>query len=111
MTIVVILANQAYGWDLHEWDLPASIIPGANKIAFVAKLMFTFAATFTRLSLICFYYRLVKDSGLTWFNWVLHISVAWTVAVGISFVCETIWLCVYVYLRTRSGSLLKRDIH
>lgn len=27
-----------------------------NLIAFVAKLMFTFASTFTRTSLICFYY-------------------------------------------------------
>jgi len=26
--------------------------------------MFSLAATFTRMSLICFYYRLVKDSGL-----------------------------------------------
>ena len=94
MTIVVILANQAYGWNLHEWDMSATIIPGANKIAFVAKLMFTLAATFTRLSLICFYYRLVKDSGITWFNSVLHASVAWTIAVGISFAFETIFLCV-----------------
>ncbi len=94
MTVVVVLANEAYGWNLHEWDLKPSMIVQANKIAFVAKLMFTLAATFTRLSLICFYYRLVKDSGLRWFNWVLHASLAWTVAVCISFVCEVIWLCV-----------------
>jgi hypothetical protein len=59
----------------------------------VAKLTFTLAATFTRLSLICFYYRLVKDSGITWFNWVLHASVAWTLSVCIVFVALTIWLC------------------
>ncbi|EMC94699.1 hypothetical protein BAUCODRAFT_557854 [Baudoinia panamericana UAMH 10762] len=94
MTIVVILANEAYGWNRHEWDIPAGMIIGANKIAFVAKLMFTLAATFTRLSLICFYYRLVKDTGMTWFRWVLHASVAWSIAVCIQFVCETIWLCV-----------------
>lgn len=94
MTIVVILANEAYGWNRHEWDLAPEMIVGANKIAFVAKLMFTFAATFTRTSLICFYYRLVKDSGLKWFNWVLHASLAWTIAVCILFVGETIWLCV-----------------
>ncbi|KAK5704703.1 hypothetical protein LTR17_021659 [Elasticomyces elasticus] len=94
MTVVVVLANESYGWNRHIWDLAPEMIVGANKIAFVAKLMFTLAATFTRLSLICFYYRLVKDSGLRRFKWVLHGSVAWTVAVCITFVCETIWLCV-----------------
>lgn len=93
MTVVVILANEEYGWNRHEWDLSPNMIVGANKIAMVAKLMFTFAATFTRISLICFYYRLVKDSGLGWFNWILHIAMAWTIAVCISFVCEAVWLC------------------
>ena len=93
MTVVVILANESFGWNRHVWDLSATMISQAGKIAFVAKLMFTLAATFTRLSLICFYYRLVKDSGLTWFNWVLHASVLWTVGVAITFVCETVWLC------------------
>lgn len=94
MTTVVILANEDYGWDRHEWDIPITMIPAANKIAFVAKLMFTFAATFTRLSLLCFYYRLVKDSGILWFRWVLHASVALALAVCILFVCETVWLCM-----------------
>lgn len=94
MTVVVILANQAYGWNRHEWDLTEPMIIAAGKIAFVAKLMFTLAATFTRVSLICFYYRLVKDSGIQWFRWVLHASMVWTVAVCISFICETVWLCV-----------------
>lgn len=96
MTTVVILANRDYGWNRHVWDIPESMFPGAQKIAFVAKLMFTLAATFTRLSLICFYYRLVQDSGARWFKWVLHYSVAWTIAVCIDFVAETIWLCTYV---------------
>lgn len=69
------------------------MIQSANIIAFVAKLTFTFAATFIRLSLICFYYRLIKDSGIQWFNWVLHASVAWTIGVCIAFVALTIWLC------------------
>ncbi|KAK3113861.1 hypothetical protein LTR53_008436 [Teratosphaeriaceae sp. CCFEE 6253] len=94
MTIVVILANEAYGWNRHEWDFTPEMIVGANKVAFAAKLMFTLAATFTRLSLICFYYRLVKDSGLRWFTWVLHASLAWTVAVCLTFLAEVIWLCI-----------------
>ncbi|KAK3674979.1 hypothetical protein LTR78_005323 [Recurvomyces mirabilis] len=87
MTCTVMLANALYGWDRHVWDIPTSEIASANKIAFAAKLMFTLAATFTRLSLICFYYRLVKDSGMKWFKYVLHAALLWTLAVGIGFVC------------------------
>ena len=68
----------------------------ASKVAFVAKLLFTLAATFIRLSLISFYYRLVKDSGINWFRSVLHASAIWTMAVCVTFLILTIWLCSYV---------------
>lgn len=61
--------------DRHLWDVAPWMYQDANIIAFVAKLNFTLASTFTRLSLICFYYRLIKDSGVKWFKWVLHASV------------------------------------
>lgn len=96
MTAVVLLANRKYGWDRHLYDIPefpGTEIQTANIIAFVAKIMFTLAATFTRLSLICFYFRLVKDSRKKWFNRVLHASLLWTVAVCIAFVALVIWQC------------------
>ena len=65
-----------------------------NKIAFSAKLMFTFAATFTRMSLICFYYMLVKDSGIVWYKWILHLSQALNAATGITFCTLGVFLCV-----------------
>ncbi|KAK3633268.1 hypothetical protein LTR56_002505 [Elasticomyces elasticus] len=93
MTAVVILANERYGWDRHLWDIQTADIEKANIIAFVAKLVFTLAATFTRLSLCAFYYRLVKDSGIVWFRWVVHATVAFTVAIGVGFVFLTTFLC------------------
>lgn len=68
----------------------------ANIVAFAAKLLFVEAATFTRMSLIFFYYRLVRDTGIAWFSWVLHASMAFVVALGIAFTCIGIWLCMYV---------------
>ena len=118
---VEILADIHFDWDRHVWDLgqyhllkgtpslpleshlyrrecvltsPApNLIQGANEVAFAAKILFTLAATFTRLSIICFYYRLIRDSGITWFKWVLHASVALVLAVGIYFLAMAIWLC------------------
>jgi hypothetical protein len=61
-----------------------------------AKLVFTAAATFTRLSLHCFYYRLVEDAGKSWFRWLVHINVAYTVGIFISFPFIAVFLCTPV---------------
>jgi hypothetical protein len=93
LTAVVILAERSYGWDRHIWDIEAGKIQSANIIAMVAKLVFTLASTFTRLSLCCFYYRLVKDSGISWFRWVVHATMAFSAAIGIAFVFLSIFQC------------------
>lgn len=74
MTVAVILANVDYGWDRHIWDLRVDQFAPAMKMAFAAKMIFSAAATFTRLSLLTFYYRLVQDSSIRWFRWILHVS-------------------------------------
>lgn len=58
-----------------------------------AKVVFVAAATFTRLSLQCFYYRLVSDTGKRWFVWLVHVNVAYTVGIFISFTFVAIFLC------------------
>jgi hypothetical protein len=62
----------------------------------VAKIVFVGAATFTRLSLHCFYYRLVQDSGLPWFKWLIHANVIYTVGIFISFPFLAIFQCLPV---------------
>ncbi|CAK1354091.1 unnamed protein product [Cercospora beticola] len=96
MNAVVILANQRYGWDRHIWDVKPTVYQNAGIVAFTAKLLFVGASSFTRISLICFYYRLVKDSGISWFNKILHASMFFVVGLGIAFTCIGIWLCIPV---------------
>ncbi|KAI1526722.1 hypothetical protein PtrSN002B_011590, partial [Pyrenophora tritici-repentis] len=96
LTAVVLLANERYGWDRHEWDVPVTQIVPTYKIAMAAKVVFTAAATFTRLSLHCFYYRLVADSGLTWFKWLVHVNVAYTVSSFIALTVMAIFFCTPV---------------
>lgn len=95
---IVILANVKYGWDRHIWDVALPQYQDASIIAFAAKIIFTFAATFTRISLICFYFRLVRDSGHTKFRGVLWSAMAWQIAVCISFVLLVVFLCRSVCL-------------
>ncbi|KAI6849304.1 hypothetical protein KC327_g772 [Hortaea werneckii] len=96
LTVVVVLANERYGWNRHIYDIPFERIEAANIIALTAKCTFTMAATFTRLSLCMFYYRLVGDSGVNWFRWVVHANVAFTIAVCITFVFLSVFLCTPV---------------
>ncbi|KAI7537592.1 hypothetical protein KC331_g10845 [Hortaea werneckii] len=96
LTVVVVLANKRFGWDRHIYDIPFDHIEKANIIALTAKVAFTLAATFTRLSLCMFYYRLVGDSGIVWFRWVVHANVAFTISVCITFVFLSVFLCTPV---------------
>ncbi|KAK3676586.1 hypothetical protein LTR78_003360 [Recurvomyces mirabilis] len=96
LAAVVMLAEKLYGWDRHVWDIPPDRITNANIIALVAKIVFSLAATFTRLSLCAFYYRLVKDSGIRWFKTVVHLTNAFTIAVCVAFLFISIFQCTPV---------------
>ncbi|KAH6878515.1 hypothetical protein BKA58DRAFT_96979 [Alternaria rosae] len=93
LTAVVLLANLRFGWNRHVWDIPFSMFVPAFKIAMTAKVVFTAAASFTRLSLHCFYYRLISDSGKTWFKWAVHVNVVYTLGILISFPFIAIFFC------------------
>ncbi|KAF2765627.1 hypothetical protein EJ03DRAFT_377627 [Teratosphaeria nubilosa] len=96
LAVIVILAQTMYHWDRHVYDIPLNDIQASNIIAMTAKTVFVLAATFTRLSLCLFYYRLVKDSGLAWFSWLVHFSVAFTMAICVALVLLIIFLCTPV---------------
>jgi hypothetical protein len=94
MTAVVLLANRNYGWNRHMWDVEVGMIEHANIIAFTAKIMFTLASSFTRLSLIFLYYRLIKDTQFRWYAITLHINLAFNLCILISFVLLVVFTCM-----------------
>jgi hypothetical protein len=82
-----------YGWNRHIWDVIPSTLPANGKIALSVKIFFLFASTFTRMALLCFYYRMIKDTGLRRFQYILHASVATIWTVCIVFSCLAIFSC------------------
>lgn len=94
MTAVVLLANRNFGWNRHMWDVEASMIQNANIITFTAKIMFTLASSFVRLSLIFLYYRLIRDAQIRWYSWALHINLAFNLIILIIFVLLTVFTCM-----------------
>lgn len=93
MTAVVLLANQSYGWDRHIWDVHLDTLQSASIIAFVAKLMFVCASSFTRLSLVLLYYRLIKDTNTWWYSWLIHFGMAFNIAVFIVLIFVGVFEC------------------
>ncbi|KAL5411384.1 hypothetical protein PMIN03_004883 [Paraphaeosphaeria minitans] len=104
LTAAVLLANQHYGWDRHVYDIPLPKLKPTLQIAMAAKLLFTAAATFTRLSLFCFYYRLLKDSSKGFFVWVVHANVVYTICIFITFVFLIVFLCTPVSMYWTYGA-------
>jgi hypothetical protein len=91
-----VLANNTYGWSRHVYDIPFNKFAATLQIAMAAKIAFTVASTCTRVSLILFYYRLVNDSGKQRFRCALHISMAFTVILGVLYVILAIVQCIPV---------------
>jgi hypothetical protein len=87
------LAVANYGWDHHEWDLNPNVIQATSICAFASKLTYILASTFCRLSLVCFYYRLVRDSSIKWFYKILHVELAINAALGVAFLLMTVFAC------------------
>jgi hypothetical protein len=63
-----------YVFNEYSWLTYAHESIATLQIAFSAKIIWAVAAGFTRLSLLSFYYRLVRDSRLKWFRAGIHIS-------------------------------------
>lgn len=91
--MIAILGSIRYGWNLHIWDLPFSIIEPAAKIGFAATIAFTIASIFTRTSLLCFYGRMIENSGRKGFRRVIIASQIFVAVSGIVFLAVIIWRC------------------
>jgi hypothetical protein len=97
------------GWNRHAWDIPISMGSTSYKVAYFAKLSFLFAGFFTASSLLAFYYRLIKESGVRWFRIALHCSVAFNILAWLPFVFAEIFICVYV--SSSSSTSTSTSIH
>jgi len=93
LSIANIIANANYGYSRHVWDIPPAWYPGAIACAFIIKLSFILAATFTRISVLCFYSRLVVNSDIRWFRHALIASHVFVAALGIAFFLPMIFAC------------------
>ena len=78
----------------HIWDVPITSASSSFHLAYATKLMFLLAGFFTALSLLTFYYRLVRESDIKWFrNW-LHATLVFNIGGIVPFLLTQIFVCV-----------------
>ncbi|KAL6713401.1 hypothetical protein ACLMJK_008866 [Lecanora helva] len=74
LTVVVLVADNNFGWDRHSWDLHAENGPSGYKLCLTAQILFFWAATLNKMSLLCFYKRLTNACTPLWYRWAIVIG-------------------------------------
>lgn len=68
LTVVVLVADNNFGWNRHSWDLHAERGPPGYKLCITAQILFFWAATLNKISLLCFYRRLTGPCTPRWYK-------------------------------------------
>lgn len=108
-TIPIIIANNEYGLDRHVWDVPLGnitrelleiqgvIVPnnvsGLLKFGYAARISLQLAGNFTRMSLVCFYFRLVEGGHHRRFILILRAALALLVVYCVVFFFPAVFAC------------------
>ncbi|KIW04229.1 uncharacterized protein PV09_04535 [Verruconis gallopava] len=93
MTTCTVVAYKHYGWDRHIWDTPFDKFSKALYLAWWTKIVYSTAACFTRLSLLCFYYRVTQESTKNGFRLCIYASTVISILCGVTLVSLTIFQC------------------
>ena len=76
LTVVVLVADNHYGWNRHSWDLHAHNGPHGYKLCLSAQVLFFWAATLNKMSLLLFYKRLTGPCTPLWYRRVIVLGLA-----------------------------------
>ncbi|KAL8663169.1 MAG: hypothetical protein Q9202_004101 [Teloschistes flavicans] len=94
LTVVVLVADNHYGWNRHSWDLHAHNGPHGYKLCLSAQILFFWAATLNKISLLCFYKRLTTGGIYKlWYKWCIVGGIAFQVTMLIAFFIVAVNAC------------------
>ncbi|KXH37460.1 integral membrane protein [Colletotrichum simmondsii] len=88
-------ATELYGWNLHVWDVPLSLIKQSRQISMAAQTLFLFASGLSKLSILASYLRLAAPGTwfqrLTWVTGGLVFTLVWVFLIVLWTQCMPIW--------------------
>ncbi|KAL8689065.1 MAG: hypothetical protein Q9218_005173 [Villophora microphyllina] len=94
LTVVVLVADNHYGWNRHSWDLHAHNGPHGYKLCLSAQILFFWAASLNKISLLCFYKRLTTGGIYKlWYKWCIVGGIAFQVLMLIAFFISAVLAC------------------
>ncbi|KAI4146456.1 MAG: hypothetical protein L6R39_003453 [Caloplaca ligustica] len=92
--VVVLVADNHYGWNRHSWDLHAHNGPHGYKLCLTAQILFFWAASLNKISLLCFYKRLTHGGVYKlWYKWCIIGGIAFITAMLIAFFLSAVFAC------------------
>lgn len=96
--LLVAIAAHSYGFRQHAYDIPIDTLESTLKSAMLCKILFSIAATFTRASILCFYTRLVQNTGKSAFKWCCWVGQFLNFVSAVVMLGYAIFLCAPVSL-------------
>ncbi|KAF2747294.1 hypothetical protein M011DRAFT_477368 [Sporormia fimetaria CBS 119925] len=63
-TVLVILATQMYGWNVHVWDLQLHQMETGRKASMAGQTLFVLASSFVKMSILASYFRIAPKKSL-----------------------------------------------
>ncbi|KAI4266450.1 MAG: hypothetical protein L6R38_008734, partial [Xanthoria sp. 2 TBL-2021] len=94
LTVVVLIADNNYGWNRHSWDLHAENGPAGYKLCLAAQILFFWAATLNKISLLCFYKRLAAGGIYqSWYKYCILGGIVFQVLMLIAYFISAINAC------------------
>ncbi|KAF2402985.1 hypothetical protein EJ06DRAFT_316167 [Trichodelitschia bisporula] len=72
VSAVVFYGNARLQWDRHAYDMRLDDVVPALKALYASKMLWAASSSFTRLSLLCLFYRLLDHCQLRQYRWILH---------------------------------------
>ncbi|KAL9601652.1 MAG: hypothetical protein Q9219_002372 [cf. Caloplaca sp. 3 TL-2023] len=94
LTVVVLVADNHYGWNRHSWDLHAHNGPHGYKLCLTAQILFFWAASLNKISLLCFYKRLTHGGVYKlWYKYCIVGGIGFITAMLIAFFISACFAC------------------
>ncbi|EPS34360.1 hypothetical protein PDE_09324 [Penicillium oxalicum 114-2] len=95
MVAVTSLATETWGWNRHVWDVPPTWLPTVQKLNIVFQIMFSWASSVTKISLLWFCRRLLGagKGNFVWYNWAFIGSMVVVAVTCLAFTLTSIFQC------------------
>lgn len=91
--VLVILVNGRYGFNRHVWDVPPADLSQGLLVALPASITLSATLGFIRLSLCCFYRRLLAPTGWEFYRRVISVVIVFVVLLQCSFITGAFLQC------------------